>query len=142
MYVVVILKTSLVSVKRVIRFFAVTACLGSLFGCTVDLSKKIEQDDPWTVILFEHGRPGNPIIIRKVSQKRQHLLVWARNNSSGWGFTFATYAPDLNITGTSFRLNVHRDFVVFGSGRLQYSKKISEGDYQRLLAGLVSDREP
>lgn len=116
---------------------AAIACALILSGCKVDLPKELGQDDSWTIEAYQHGSPGTPKTVGKGSLERQRLLVWAGQNVNGWSLAIQSYAPDVYVVGRSFRLNIRPNFVVFGSGYLQYSKEISADDYQRLRAELT-----
>jgi hypothetical protein len=122
---------------KAIRFLVAMVCSAALCGCKVDLPHKLTLDDTWTITTYQQGRANEPKSVRKGSLEQKRLLAWAGDNVNGWSLAFATFSPDLLVTGPSFRLNVRGSFVVFGSGLLQYSKEISQSDYQRLRDALA-----
>lgn len=119
------------------RFLSVTACLLVLCGCRVDLPKELAHDSSWTIALYQDGAQGPAKTVGEGSPERKYLLAWAAQNVNGWSLALPTYVPDVYVTGPSFALNIRRDLVVFGSGYIQYSKKLAPDDYQRLRAALT-----
>src|ERR1700729_1966577 len=117
---------------KTVWFLAAIVCSVVVSGCKVDLPHKLAQDDIWTVTAYDRGRPGQPQIVRKGSSEQKRVLAWATDNVTGWKLAFATFSPEVLITGPSFRLDIHSHFVVFGAGRLQYSKDIPGSDYETL----------
>ena len=122
---------------KTVRFLAAIVCSVVVSGCKVDLPHKLAQDNIWTVTAYDRGRPGQPQIVAKGSSEQKRVLAWATDNITGWKLAFATFSPDVLVTGPSFRLDIHSDFIVFGAGRLHYSKDIRASDYESLRQALA-----
>lgn len=111
---------------------ALICCCAALSGCTVDLTEALEHDTQWTVIAYDNGRAQPSRTVARESQQGAELLKWAKANPDGWSLALADYVPGLLVFTPSFRLCLQPSLAVFGTGRLQYSKPISEAEYRRL----------
>jgi hypothetical protein len=107
-------------------------CCGALSGCTQDVAKPLEQEAQWSVVVYDHGREQPSRTIRRDSPEGAELIKWAKANPDGWGLALPDYVPELLVFSPSFRLAFQSNLALFGTGWLQYSKSISEADYQRL----------
>jgi hypothetical protein len=108
----------------------VLAVLG-LSGCTEDVAQAIEQDESWTLHIYNNGGVQATKLVGPGTE-RNELLKWAGDNANGWSLAMQDFVPCLLISGNSFRLNFLPTVAVFSSGPLQYSKSISGEEYQHL----------
>jgi hypothetical protein len=118
---------------------ALACCGGALSGCAANVAKALEQESQWRITAYDNGRVESSRTVPRDSAEGAELLKWAKANHEGWSLSLQDYAPGLLISSPSFRLNLQTSLAVFGTGRLQYSKSISDEDLQRLRQALTAE---
>jgi hypothetical protein len=118
---------------------ALICCCSGLAGCTADVAKALGQEPQWTVTAYDGGRVKASRTVGRDSAEGAELLKWANANPDGWSFALQDYVPELLVSSPSFRLNLQATLVVFGTGRLQYSKRLSAEDSRRLRQVLTAE---
>jgi hypothetical protein len=114
-------------------------CCAALSGCKLDVAKPLEQEAQWTVVAYDHGREQPSRTIRRDSTEGGEIIKWAKANPDGWSLALPNYVPELLVFSPSFRLTLQSNLALFGTGRLQYSKSISDAEYQRLRQILTTE---
>ena len=109
-----------------------------LTGCTtdVDLINYIDIDAPLTL-----SRQENKLQTEKLdnhSEKYLQFIEWAKNNTSDWTSTPATYISTTVVSQGDFRLVYNKDYVVVSfidkdQKARQLSKAVKLGELDFLL---------
>jgi hypothetical protein len=118
---------------------ALICCCAALSGCRVDVAETLEQEKQWTVIAYDNGRAEPSRTVARDSPQAAELLKWAKAIPEGWNLALPDYVPGLLVFSPSFRLNLQSSLAVYSTGRLQYSKSISEAEYRRLRQVLAAE---
>jgi hypothetical protein len=112
-------------------------CCGVLSACRVDVAEALKQEQTLNIKIYDNGRVQSTSVIEQ-GTKREELLKWAEANPDGWSLAVADYVPDLLVYDKNVHLNIRPSFAVFRSGWLQYSKDVSDTDYQHLRQVLAA----
>ena len=123
-----------------ILMFVLTSCSTNIdFNEYIDKNLPLELKIQRNYLSTDHTMPEQ-IEIAPNSDKFIKLTQWARNNTTGWETTPASYASEVFVGQGNFRLlyTSGSDGVIIGftdreNNPKQYSKKIKKGELDFLV---------
>jgi hypothetical protein len=126
----------------VLRFSVLVFICVAFAHCknAINITDHIDKNAPLTLTINKRDSltgltTSNRFTIQINSEKYKKVIDWCKKNSNGWQSTPASFAPDIGLTQSNFRLLyfTQSDGVVIGFDAKQYSKQIKKGELDFLI---------
>jgi hypothetical protein len=82
-----------------------------VMGCEVDINinDHIDKNAPLKLTVHKRSKKtgftsSNSVEIAAFSDKYKKLIEWGNNNTSGWGYTPASYVKEISVVQKDFRM--------------------------------------
>lgn len=100
-----------------------------LTACRINVADMIGEVDSFKVYLYEAGRPVREYAIVKGDERYNKLVLWAKENESGWQMDLATYVPGVLVSGGGIRINFLGSSAILSGPDGQFAKDMNPADY-------------